>query len=79
MPVQKFRTLEEASIALWRSPDDPALPGAIRSWWAYCFRVHREIGPRGVQKFGTIEEANAEQETWRRVTMPLGEVGERKP
>lgn len=76
MPVQKFRTHEEASIALWRSPDDPTLPNAIRSWWAYCRLVHREIGPRGVQKFATIDAANDEQRSWRHETMPLGEVHE---
>ncbi len=65
MPVQKFRTFEEARVALWSSPDDPKLPDRIRRWWCVCARFSRTHAPRGVRKFRTIEEANAERETWR--------------
>lgn len=69
MPVQKFRTLEEAAIALWMSPDDPTLPRKIRGWWRTCARMSREIGPRGVRRFAVIGDANAEQLTWQLVTI----------
>ncbi len=64
MPVYKFRTLEEASVALWASPDDPRSPGRIRSWWRTCARMATTHIPRGLRKFGSIEDANAEQQTW---------------
>ena len=76
MPVWKFRTSEEARAALWSSPDDPRLPERIRRWWRHCARLQRVIAPRGVRRFATIEEANAERAMWQRVTLPAGEVHE---
>jgi hypothetical protein len=74
MPVYKFRTLKEASVALWASPDDPRLPNRIRSWWQSCERMSVTHSPRGLRKFRSIEEANAEQKTWRvETSMKLGE------
>lgn len=74
MPVYKFRTLKEASVALWASPDDPRLPDRIRGWWGFCARFARTETPRGIRKFATLDEANAEQESWK-VTL----LGDRNP
>lgn len=62
MPVWKYRTLEEAERALWTTSDDPALPRRIRSHWR---RSSPPLaGPRGVLKYRTIEDANADREKW---------------
>lgn len=74
MPVYKFRTLKEASVALWASPDDPRLPDRIRGWWKFCARFALTETPRGVRKFATLDDANAEQEHW---TVTL--LGDRNP
>lgn len=71
MPVYKFRTFKEASVALWASPDDPKLPDRIRGWWRFCARFARTQAPRGVRKFATLDEANAEQGAWK--MMPLAD------
>jgi DNA-directed RNA polymerase specialized sigma24 family protein len=74
VPVYKFRTLQEASVALWASPDDPRLPNRVRSWWRSCATRAVTHSPRGLRKFRSIEEANTEQATWRVETfMKLGE------
>lgn len=62
MPVQRFRDLDEARRALWVAPDDPTLPGRIRRLWHFSARLTKPCVPRGVLRFRTIEEANAERE-----------------
>jgi len=64
MPVYRFHSFEEARVALWASPDDPRLPNRIRSWWRSCARRAVTHSPRGLRKFRTIDEANAEQKAW---------------
>lgn len=64
MPIQKFRSLEEAERALWESPMQPDLLARIAALWRFSSQlVPRDI-PRGVRKFRSIEEANAEREAW---------------
>lgn len=62
MPVQRFRDLDEARRALWVAPGDPALPDRIRRLWRFSARLTKPSVPRGVLRFRTIEEANAERE-----------------
>ncbi|MEX2146401.1 MAG: hypothetical protein WED01_05230 [Candidatus Rokuibacteriota bacterium] len=62
MPVQRFRNLDEARRALWRGEDDAMLPARIRRLWHFTGRLARPTVPRGVRRFRTIEEANAERE-----------------
>ena len=64
MPVQKFRTLDEARRALWMRSDDPRLPDRARALMAFSRRLAIVHAPPGVRKFRTIEEANAERKTW---------------
>lgn len=66
MPVQRFRTHREARIAQWLSPDDPRLLDRIRRWWRTSALLWPIRGPRGVKKFRTIEEANADRDSWPR-------------
>lgn len=64
MPVQKYKTFDEAEEALWRSPGDPAnlrIAAALR-------RFGRRILPvrflSGVQKYRSTDEANRAREAW---------------
>lgn len=66
MPVQRFRTFREARLAQWLSPDDPRLLDRIRRWWRISAMFWPVVKPRGVRKFRTIEEANADRKSWPR-------------
>ena len=63
MSLRKFRTFEDAERALFREPGTPELARAVAWVWAFgtslaCYPVQ----PRGLKKFRTIEEANADRE-----------------
>jgi len=66
MPVQKFRTHEEARRALWIAPGDPRIPRKLQHWLGTWARLYPLGRPRGVQKFRSIEEANASRKLWKR-------------
>jgi hypothetical protein len=61
MPVWRFRSLEDARRAQWVDPRDPSLPDRIRSLFALARRLAPPCHPRGLLKFTSIEEANAER------------------
>ena len=73
MPIQRFRTFREARIAQWLSPGDPRLAERIRRWWRTSAMLSPVVAPRGVRKFRTIEEANADRESWPRGTWRGGD------
>lgn len=62
MPVQKFRTFEEARRALWRKSSDPELPMIIRALWRRSALFAPPVARPGVQKFRSVEEANRERD-----------------
>ncbi len=62
MPVQRFRDLDEARRALWSGRDDVTLASRIRRLWAFSARLALPVIPRGVRRFRSIEEANAERD-----------------
>jgi len=65
MPVTKFRTLDEASRALWLKPGTPELARAVAWVWAFSASLAgNPVYPRGVRKFRTIEDANADRNRW---------------
>jgi hypothetical protein len=65
MPVHRFRTLDEARRALWRKPGDPELQRIIAWLWAFSAGIAGpSLQPRGVRKFRTIEETNADRKHW---------------
>jgi hypothetical protein len=64
MPVQRFRTFDDARRALWCDRDDPSLHRRIARLWATGVRLAPLGIPRGVRKFRSIEEANREREQW---------------
>ena len=65
MPVQRFRTLDDARRALWLKPGDPKLERAVKWVWALSAELTAPyVQPRGVRKYRTIEEANADRKQW---------------
>lgn len=64
MPVRKFRDVSEMEETLWYEPGDPALFRAIARLWDFGDRVCPLRFPRGVHKYRSIEEANADRDRW---------------
>lgn len=64
MPVRKFRHVSEMESTLWYDRGDPALQRAIAGVWDFAARVCPLRFPRGVHKYRSIEEANADRERW---------------
>jgi hypothetical protein len=66
MPVRKFRSLEEWQV--WKQTA-PALPSDDLTFRTVQERLAAFVpygGPRGVRKYRSIEEANADRERWER-------------
>jgi len=64
MPVQRFRSFEEAREALWGDPGDPEYLRQISWLWAFADRLYPRRFPRGVYRYTSIEEANRQREAW---------------
>lgn len=64
MPVQRFRTFDDARRALWCDRDDPSLYRRIARLWATSSRLVPRAIPRGVRMFRSIEESNRERDAW---------------
>ena len=58
MPVQKFRTFEEARRALWTAAGDPTIFERMRRLGELA---HPHPGRRGVFRYRTIEEAKRDK------------------
>ncbi len=59
MPVQKFRTFDEARRALWLTADDPRI--LLRMKRLSDMARSRRAIRRGVTRIRTIEEAKADK------------------
>jgi hypothetical protein len=64
MPVRKFRDVSEMEDTLWYERSDPALSRAIAGVWDFAARICPLQFPRGVHKYRSIEDANADRERW---------------
>ena len=67
MPVRKFRTLEEWQRAKNEDSlpcEDPRLASKIRENWSRWSRLVPLGGARGIHKYRTIEEMQADRERW---------------
>ena len=62
MPVQKFKTFEEAEKALLNPYPDDAYFARVAELWNFADKLNRVSYPRGIFKFRTIEEANRHRE-----------------
>lgn len=59
MPVQKFKTFEEASQALWNFNPDEQYYRQVRNLYKMYSKLSKFKYPHGVFKFKTFEEAEA--------------------
>lgn len=68
MPVTKYRSVEEMpDVALRYDAGDPAIPHRIRYLWRLSEALLGAVGtciPRGVRKYRSIEEAQADRDRW---------------
>ncbi len=67
MPVQKFRTLEEMNAAdrdMWCDEPDDAYLERVRQLWRRSALLNPRSYPKGVRKYRTLEEAQAERDRW---------------
>jgi hypothetical protein len=62
MPVQKFKTFEEAEKALWKIKPDDTYLARVAELWDFANKLNPISYPKGVFKFKTIEEANKHRE-----------------
>jgi hypothetical protein len=68
MSIRKHRSIEESNLEKrWLPTGDPSIPRRIRYLWRLSEFLLRPVGtciPRGVQKYRSIEEANADRDRW---------------
>jgi hypothetical protein len=64
MPVQKFRSFDEAREALWGDSGDPAYFRRIAWLWAFADRLYPRRYPAGVHRFTSIDEADLQRQSW---------------
>lgn len=67
MPVTKYRDFEAARQDLWRDADEPRLLEAMADLWL----LSRSLAPlddlpRGVTRYRSLEEAEADRVRWER-------------
>lgn len=60
MPVQKFRSLEEASAAMRCEPRSEEHLRRLRFSYEFWSRVRPVTFPRGVRRYRSIEDADAD-------------------
>ena len=68
MPVRKYRNLEEMNLERrWLPAGDSSILQKIRHLWHLSEFLLRPVGtciPRGIRKYRSIEEANADRDRW---------------
>ncbi|HYO79711.1 MAG TPA: hypothetical protein VE010_24815 [Thermoanaerobaculia bacterium] len=68
MPVKKFRSVEDwqtwKQAAMATACDDPQLPERLRVHWRRWSALVPYPNPRGLFKYRTREEADANRERW---------------
>ncbi|MDQ1352381.1 MAG: hypothetical protein QG657_2687 [Acidobacteriota bacterium] len=62
MPIQKFKTFEDAEKALLNAYPDDAYFARVAELWNFADKLNRISYPKGIFKFKTIEEANRHRE-----------------
>lgn len=75
MPIRKYRTIEEMNAERrWLATGDPAIPRKIRFLWELSERLVAPVGlciPRGVRKYHSVEEAEADRQRWEQTRVDL--------
>jgi hypothetical protein len=63
VPVQKFRSFDEATRALATQAAEPdTIAARVAALWALSSALTPPLGFRGVKKYRSIEDANADHE-----------------
>ena len=65
MPVQKFKTFEEAEQALWCFKPDKEYFKRVERLFEMASKLYKPNYPKGVHKYKTFEDAQAELDRWR--------------
>lgn len=73
MPVLRFRDHDDARKALWAEAGDPRLAERLRRLYGTAARICPLVRTPGIQKFRTLEDADAARAHWAR--RPWPEVG----
>jgi hypothetical protein len=72
MPVRKFRSIEEAkSRKRWVETGDPSIPDKMRYLWRLAGAFGPLCIPRGLRKYRSIKEANADRDRWEQERVDL--------
>jgi hypothetical protein len=75
MPIRRFRSLEEMNLdRRWLPTGDPSISRKIRYLWHLSELLLQPVGtcvPRGVRKYASIEEANADRDRWEKERVEL--------
>jgi hypothetical protein len=72
MPVRKFRSIEEAkSRQRWLVTGDPSIPDKMRYLWRLAGAFGPLCIPRGVRKYRSVEEADADRDRWEQERVDL--------
>jgi hypothetical protein len=61
MPVERFRSFDEASRALVGARRDRSLPARVAALWALSARLAPPLNFRGIRKYRTLEAADADR------------------
>jgi hypothetical protein len=65
MPIYKYRRIEDMPSERWLEPGDPAIVRRMRLVWRMASALAGPLAfPRGVRKYHSVEEMNAEREAW---------------
>jgi len=64
MPVYKYKTFEQARIALWCREPDTAYFRQLNALWTLADSLSPFKYPSGVFKYRTIDEANKQRWEW---------------
>ena len=62
MPVQKFRSFEDAEDALWGRSGDPAHLKRVAWVWAFSQKLRPMRARPGVRRFRSFEDAQRDAE-----------------
>jgi len=65
--LRRFKTIEAMNAAddeLWLPCDDPNIARRIATLWAEWSALVPSRTPRGVRKYRTLDEAEADREAW---------------
>lgn len=64
MPVQKFKSFEDAEKALWNFEPDEAYFERVRKLFEFAQNLNPIRYPHGVFKYKSIEDASRQSEEW---------------